>query len=442
MTPLLSAADTIGYNEASVPLAIVYSYDPPSRFHEPHALMVHIRRSIFVRGLRLPALVAFAGLVVAGCSRSETAQARGRDDTVKAIKVEPVGEEAIHRSVEVVGTLTAVDEVTVSAEAEGRVSRLLADLGDRVSAGQVLIELDREKAQYNLDQQKASLARTLAQYGAQDTTHLPAIEQTPDVKRAEAELVQAKQSYDRADELHKRQLVPKQTLDDAEATLHAKQAGYDSAVQNAKNLRASIDASDASAKLADRQLRDAYIRAPFDGYVEKRLVNLGEFVKNQTPVMSVVRVNPLKVTSEIPEKMAPWIETGQPVQLHVDAYPDKTITGKVSRISPAVNTSTRAFPFEALVPNAEGLLKPGTFARVHIESAKIDRVLTVPYSAIQYRYGVNRVFVVEGDHVAARELKVGERIGDRIEVVAGVKPGDTVAVTEPDKLADGMKVTK
>ncbi len=402
--------------------------------------MVFSRQQRYVIGCGMPAAIAFSVLVLSGCSRSESAQARGRDDT-KAVKVEPVRQEAIHRSVEVVGTLTAVDEVTVSSEAEGRVSRLLADLGDRVSAGQVLIELDREKAQYNLDQQKAALARALAQFGAADSAHLPPIEQTPDVKRAEAELVQAKQSFDRADELHKRQLVPKQTLDDAQATLLAKQAGYDSAVQNAKNLRASIDASDASAKLADRQLRDAYIRAPFDGYVEKRLVNLGEFVKNQTPVMSVVRVNPLKVTSEIPEKMAPWIETGQPVELHVDAYPDKAIIGKVSRISPAVNTSTRAFPFEALVPNAEGLLKPGTFARVHIESSKVDQVVTVLYSAIQYRYGVNRVFVVAGDHVTARELKVGQRLGDRIEVVDGVKQGEIIAVTDPDKLSDGMKVT-
>ena len=256
--------------------------------------MVFSRHQPYVISCGLPAAIALTGLVLSGCSRSETAQARGREDAARPVKVEAVRQEAIHRSVEVVGTLTAVDEVTVSSEAEGRVSRLLADLGDRVSAGQVLIELDREKAQYNLDQQKAALARALAQFGAPDTTHLPPIEQTPDVKRAQAELVQAKQSFDRADELHKRQLVPKQTLDDAEAALQSKQAGYDSSVQNAKNLRASIDASDASVKLADRQLRDSYIRAPFDGYVEKRLVNLGEFVKNQTPVMSVVRVNPLE----------------------------------------------------------------------------------------------------------------------------------------------------
>jgi RND family efflux transporter MFP subunit len=147
------------------------------------------------------------------------------------------------------------------------------------------------------------------------------------------------------------------------------------------------------------------------------------------------------VIAEIPEKMAPWIHDGQPVQLQVDAYPDRMFTGKVSRISPAVSTATRAFPFEALVPNKDAVLKPGTFARVHIESGKVDEVLTLPFMALQYRYGVNRVFVIDGDKLAAHELKVGDRVGDRIEIVSGVKAGDRVAVTDVDKLADGMKVT-
>ena len=390
-----------------------------------------------------PAIAAatLAGLILVGCSRTQGAQARGRDESARPVKVEQVKQETVHRAVEVVGTLAAEDEVTVSSEAEGTVSRIFADLGDRVHAGQVLVELDREKPQYNVDQQKAALARALAKYGAADTTHLPPIEQTPDVQKAQAELVQARQAFERADELHKRQLVPKQTLDDAEATLRAKQASYDSALQNAKNLRADIDASNAAMKLADRQLRDTSIRAPFDGHIQKRLVSLGEFVKNQTPVMSVVRVDPLKVTAEIPEKMAPWIQVGQPISLHVDAYPEKTITGKITRISPAVSTSTRAFPFEALVPNGDALLKPGTFARVHIESTKIDQVMTLSYAAIQYRYGVNRVFVVEGDRLSARELKVGERLGERIEIVSGLKGGEPVAVSDVEKLADGAKVT-
>jgi RND family efflux transporter MFP subunit len=369
------------------------------------------------------------------------AQARGREGAAKQVKAETVRQETVRRVVEVVGTLAAVDQVTISSEADGKVSRILADLGDRVKAGQPLVQIDHEKQQYNLDQQKATLDRALAQYGAPDPQHLPEVEKTPDVQKANADLVQAKQMFDRASELFKRTLVPQQTLDDAATTLQSKRASYDLALQNAKNLRASIQASEATMKLADRQLRDTEIRAPFDGYVEKRLVNLGELVKTQMPVMSVVRVDPLKVIAEIPEKMAPWIHDGQPVELHVDAYPDRTFVGKVSRISPTVSTATRSFPFEALVPNTDAVLKPGTFARVHIESGKVDNVLTLTYSALQYRYGVNRVFVVAGDKLAARELKVGDRLGDRIEIVDGVKAGEQVAVTDVDKLVDGMKVS-
>src|SRR5204863_3905135 len=135
------------------------------------------------------------------------------------------------------------------------------------------------------------------------------------------------------------------------------------------------------------------------------------------------------------------IHDGQAVQLLVDAYPDRTFTGKVSRISPAVNSVTRAFPFEALVSNTDAALKPGTFARVHIESGKIDDVLTLPYSALQYRYGVNRVFVVDNDKLTVRELKVGDRLDEPIEILGGVKAGDRVAVTDVEKLIDGAKVT-
>ena len=387
------------------------------------------------------AAAVLLALIAAGCSKTDTAQARGRDASAKPIKVETVKEETMKRAVELVGTLAAVDQVTISSEADGKVSRILADLGDRVKAGQPLIQVDREKQQYNFDQQRASLEKALAQLGAPDAQHLPEPERTPDVQKAAADLAQAKQAHDRASQLFKRTLIPQQTLDDAATTLQSKQASYDLSLQNAKNLRASIQASEASMKLADRQLRDTDIRAPFDGIVEKRLVNLGELVKTQMPVIAIVRVDPLKVIAEIPEKMAPWIKEGQPVQLLVDAYPERTFIGKVSRISPAVNAATRAFPFEALVPNHDATLKPGTFARVHIESGKVDTVLTLPYSTMQYRYGVNRVFVVDGDKLAGRELKVGDRLGERIEIISGVHAGDRVASSDIDKLVDGQKVS-
>ena len=395
---------------------------------------------VSARGVRRLVVCAAFLPLLSSCSNGTAAKGTGKSDSVLVVQVEPVREESVRRTIEVVGTLAAADQVTISSEAEGRVSRIAADLGDRVTAGQVLLELDREKPQYNLEQQRASLARSLARYGATDPNSMPPIEQTPDVQKAKAELEQAQKAYDRAKELNRRQLVSTQTLEDALAAQQTKQASYDAALQNAKNLSADIDASGAALKMAERQVRDTAIRAPFDGYVEKRLVNLGEYVRVQTPVMGVVRIDPLKVTAEIPEKMGPWIQDGQAVELIVDAFPDRPFAGKVSRISPVVNTSTRAFPFEALVPNPEATLKPGTFARVRIVTAKVDQVLTLSYSSLQYRYGVNRVFVVDKDHLAMRELKVGERVGERIEVLEGVKPGETVATTGVDKLEDGLKV--
>ena len=321
--------------------------------------------------MRVLAAAVFVSLALSGaaCSKSESAQARGRDAAAKPVKIEPVRQEMVHRAVEVVGTLAAEDEVTVSSEADGKVSRILADLGDRVTAGQVLIELDREKQQYSLDQQHAALARALAKYGATETGQSAG--DRADAGRAEGgRRARAGEAGVRA----RGGAAPSPAGAEADARRRrrdaaAKQASYDLALQNAKNLRADIDASEAS---------DEARRSPAARHLHPRAVrrlrrrsgssSLGELVKAQTPVMSVVRVDPLKVIAEIPEKMAPWIKVGQPVELHVDAYPDKTFIGKVSRISPAVNTATRAFPFEALVPNQRRRAQAGHLrARAHRE---------------------------------------------------------------------------
>jgi len=378
--------------------------------------------------------------VSSGCADSSAEQAGRSKEAVRAVKTDAVRQDSVRRTLEVVGTLAAEDQVTVSSEVDGVVRRVLADLGDRVTAGQQLVELDREKLQYNLDQQRAAHARSLTKYGATDAEHLPRIEDTPDARRASAELAQAKQMLERATELHRRQLIPQQTLDDAETTLRLKTAAYDAALQEAKNLQADIDASEAAMKLAERHVEDASIRAPFDGYVQQRMVSLGELVKAQMPVMNVVRVDPLKLLSEIPERMAPWVKVGQPLTLSVDAFPDKMFTATVSRISPAVNTQTRTFAFEALAPNSEALLKPGTFARVRLETSLVEQVMTIPYAAMQYRYGVYRAFAVEGDRLKARELKTGDRVGDRMEILAGLNTTERVAMTDVDTLTDGMKI--
>jgi RND family efflux transporter MFP subunit len=385
-------------------------------------------------------IIGFTALAAACGGPSSAAVAA--DAAPQAVAVANVEKHEVRRAIDVVGTLAADEEVTVSSEVEGRVLRIAADLGDRVTSGQPLVVLDPEKLQYRLDQQRAALGRAMARYGVADLSQaLPAIERTPDVQKAAAELEQANQAFRRASELNKQQLLAQQEMDDADASLKTKKAAYESALQCARNLRADIDAEQANLKLAEAAFRDGTIRAPFDAYVQKRLVSPGEFVKAQTAVMSLVKIDPLKLTAEVPEKMAPWVKVGQSMTLAVEAMPGATITGQIARLSPAVNPQTRAFPLEGRVPNPGGNLKPGGFARVHIVTDLVEHVLTVPATALQYRYGVNRVFVVKGDRLRATEIKIGDRVGERVEVVGGVAAGEPIAVTDVEKLADGTRVT-
>jgi RND family efflux transporter MFP subunit len=387
-----------------------------------------------------------AGVVVVsaaltGCGKTGSAAGKAEEGPLP-IAVAKVQAKEVRRIIDVTGTLAAVEEATVSSEVEGRVVRIAADLGDRVSAGQPLVVLDPEKLQYRLDQQRAALGRALARFGVVDVeAPLPEIEKTPDVQKALAERAQAEQAYRRAEQLRKTELLPQQALDDADATLKAKRADYESALQNARNLRADIDAERATLKLAEASLRDSTIRAPFDAYIQKRLVSLGAFVKTQTAVMALVKVDPLKLTAEVPEKMAAWVKVGQALSLIVEAQPGTPIAGEIARLSPAVNPQTRAFPLEGRVPNPGGILKPGSFARVHIVTDLIEKVLTVPANALQYRYGVNRVFVVQGDRLKATEIKIGDRVGERIEVVSGVDAGVSIAAKDVERLADGQRIT-
>ena len=375
--------------------------------------------------------------VATGCADSSADQAAGPKQAAKPVKAEAVRQESVRRSLDVVGTLAAEDQVTVSSEVDGVVRRVLANLGDRVKSGQPLVELDREKLQYNLDQQRAAHARSLTKFGGADADKLPRVEDTPNVRRAAAELAQAQQGFQRASELHKRQLISQQALDDADTTLRLKRAAVDTALQEARNLRADIDASGATLKLAERQLRDASIRAPFDGYVQQRMVSIGELVKAQMPVMTIVRVDPLKLLAEIPERMAPWIKVGQPLALAVDAYPDKRFTATVSRISPAVNTQTRTFSFEALAPNSEALLKPGTFARVRIETSLVEQVMTIPYAAMHTATASTGRSPSRAIGWKRASRDRGPRIGDRMEILDGLNKADRVAVTDVDTLTDG-----
>ena len=337
-------------------------------------------------------VVLLALVAAASCSKDPGLAAAGQQG-LKQVHVEAAEVHDVRRSVDVVGTLAAREEVTVSAEVAGRVAVLRRDLGDRVEKGEILIELDQEKAQYRVEAQRAALAQSRARYGAPETGELPALEHVPEVVSAVAQLADAKQRLDRAKSLAASKIVSTSDLDDAKTKFEVAVAAHDQALASARQLRADIEAKSSALHLAERDLRDTVIRAPFQSFVAERLVSPGQYVQQQTPVMRLVQLHPLKVTAEVPEKFAPWIGTGREVSVRVDAFPE-TFKGQITRIAPSVNLRSRAFAIEGEVPNQDGRLKPGTFARLEITTDHVDRAITIPVAAVQSRYGTNRMFVV------------------------------------------------
>ena len=378
--------------------------------------------------------------ILAGSACGNTATGKtGNGGEALPVNVFQVTPLELRREVEAVGTLAARDETVVSAEVEARVARLAADMGDHVAANAPLVVLDREKLRYRVDEQRAALQQTRARLGARGT-ELPTPEQTPDVLSALAQRTEAEQKLARARQLAAKNLLPVQELERAQTELETARAAHASALAAARNLLAEVTAREAALNSANRDLDDTVIRAPFEGVVAERLVSPGQFVRVQTPVMRLVRLHPLRLTAEIPERFGPAIRVGHTLNLRVDAFPDRPIQGRVTRISPDVNLKSRAFSIEGEVPNPDGALKPGTFARVKIVTDRVDQILAVPVTAVQTRYGRSLVFIVKSTKTTGSEVKLGDRMGPKVEILDGIDAGAIVVADNVEGLTDGMQV--
>ncbi len=358
------------------------------------------------------------------------------------IEVAGIERQQQRRNVEAVGSLFALDEVTVSSEIEGRVDQVMVDVGDRVGKGQVLARIVPIEFELTVEQQRAVLAQARARLGLRENeTELKDVRQAAEVKKAAADLADAEQKFKRAESLLETGVIPRQQFDEAEARYKAAKATYDLAVQQVENLRASMQQTQATLNLANKRLRDTQIRAPFAGSVKDRSVTAGQFLRLQTPVMTIVNIDPLRVRLNVPEKMSPWVRVGYEVKLNIEAYPGREFAGKISRINPSVDEKNRTFEIEALVANHSGELKPGSFVKAVIESNKIDSIITIPANATVYLFGTYKVFVVQGNRIKEREVKLGDRLGDRLEVIEGLQPGERIASTAPGQLLkDGMEI--
>ena len=394
---------------------------------------------------RLTGATAFAAILSCGCSKSVSTSVLGDSAHPTPVHVYMVAEETARRRVQASGSLYALEESVLSSEVEGPVSRVLADVGDSVKEGQPLILIDPQELQLEVDRQRGLVRQVRAQLGIGLNDPPPVDPQKlASVQRAAADLFDAERKYGRAQEMFKGKLISQQQLDEAASRFQSTQAAYTVALQEVDRLKALLVSSEASEKLAEKKLSDATIRAPFSGSIKTRDVHPGEYLRVQGPVMVLVRTDTLRARLAVPERWAGWVNEGATVDLQVEAYPGQTFHGQVSRINPAVAQDSRTFDAEALIANGDGRLKPGFFVQASIPSQKEEKTIFLPEGAVNYRYGVYKVFLLNGNRVSEHQIRPAgqteDQRGRRFEVAEGLKPGDRVAVAVSGDLHDGATV--
>ena len=389
-----------------------------------------------------PVFLVLLLAILAGCEKKPTVEAKKKDGGPISVQIAPVSTRQLTRVVESVGTLYPFDEVVVSAEIEGRIIEVNHDLGDLVKEGAVLARVSDEEQRYILAQNEAQLRQSLERLGLKDEKdRVTNIDETPEVRRAQADLTEATQRHKRLVALVDQKIGAQSDLDAASARLQAMNAAYDQTLNQTRNLIQEVERFKAVVDLQRKKLRDTAVRAPFGASVKERTVTLGAYVRPNAPLFTLVKTSPLRLRLEIPERMAPWTKVGQSCEVHVEAFSGRTFSGKIWRVAPTVDQTKRTFVAEALIENEQGILKAGSYARARLTTQKVDEIRVVPARAVAYILGTNKAFVVnDAGVVEAREVKVGDRFENLIEITEGLQAGEQVATTAVNRLDTGSKV--
>ena len=215
---------------------------------------------------------------------------------------------------------------------------------------------------------------------------------------------------------------------------------FDSFKAAADAAAAAVDSADTSLAIARQQLKDLTIVAPYTGIIRERRESLGAYVRGGDALLVLMRVDPLKLQFEVPEKYATRLATGLLVSATLTAFPGQEFTGTVRTVFPAVAVQSRAVKVEATVPNPRYLLKPGFSASVRVPLKSVNTSLAVPRTALVRREGTENVFVLRGDTVALVRVETGAETADLIEVVAGLTEEDNVVIAGGETLEPGDRV--
>ena len=396
-------------------------------------------------------------LCTGGCS-NEDSDKDEQANPERHVIVVPARKGSIAVTLSLTGTLEPFQEVKLTSKIPGRVEKVLVEEGSRVKAGTVLIELEREElalavaaAEAGVTTVEAGLAKVLA--GTRDE-EIQQDEAAVEQARANAQI--CKLTLERMENLLRDNSIAKANYDGAKARcdaalaqLRAAQAQYEMAKagptkEDIALAQAQVEQAKAAVASAKRQLENATIRSPTDGVVAKRNVEPGEVVS--PPMMpgeeliTIVDMTTLKTTVNVSENRVQDVQLGQEAVIAVDGFPDETVPGKVSKISPVVDPGSRTFEVEILTANPGVRLKPGMFARVQLLLAKKTDVVKVPLEAVIEGERGEVIFVAANGVARARPVSLGISDGVNVEVVSGVNVGDKVIVRGNLGLEDGESI--
>jgi RND family efflux transporter MFP subunit len=301
------------------------------------------------------------------------------------------------------GELEAQLRTTLAAEVAGRITKVVLEEGDAVVAGSVVVEIDPERRALALDEARARAAQT------------------------EAKLENERRETQRVRTLHQQNVASQSQLEAADMAL--------------KLADADAAAGRAQLGVARRAYGDANVAAPFAGLLGRRYVNVGEFVQPGAPLFDLVSLDPIDVVFHLAEVDSGRVALGQNVSVHVAPHPDRAFEATVSVVSPTIDPGTRTLRVKATLPNPDGLLRPGLFARADLGVALRRGVVLVPSEAVLQRASGPVIFVVGADaRVARREVKLGTFHREGVEVAEGVRAGELVVTRGHGGLVDGAAV--
>ncbi|MGE5850805.1 MAG: efflux RND transporter periplasmic adaptor subunit [Candidatus Methylomirabilota bacterium] len=342
---------------------------------------------------------------------------------------------------DVTGALMADAQTEVASEIDGRVTQVLVERGLVVKAGTVLVRMDDRDAINQLREAEATEAQTRERLGLVDGEYFDPIK-TPDVRQSRAVMDRAEADYQRFKQLLDEGAISRSEHDLRRTDFLTAKAQHESTINQVRQLFQTLQAQKARVAMAQKALEDTVIRAPYSGQVAEKHVNDGKYAKKGDRLVTLVRVDPLRVELTVPEAAVASIQKGQKVSFTVQTHPDRPFTGTIAYVGPALRTDSRALVVEALVPNGAGHLQPGLFATARIELPATRPSVLVPTAAVRTEAGVARVFVAKGDRAELRFVQVGREASGLIEILRGVTAGERVVVQTGDGLADGVTITE